>query len=44
MVLFESTHMCLQFRLFTHVISEADCFRAFLHKKSTLLQGRLYHV
>lgn len=25
--------MCLQFRLFTHVISEADCFRAFLYKK-----------
>ncbi len=25
--------MCLQFRLFTHVINETDCFRAFLHKK-----------
>lgn len=25
--------MCCRFRLFTHVINEADCFRAFLHKK-----------
>lgn len=25
--------MCCRFRLFTHVINESECFRAFLHKK-----------
>lgn len=25
--------VCCEFRLFTHVINEADCFRAFLHKR-----------